>query len=369
MLGDQRFWLLVSLKLTGEINKEELKELDELIKLSPELLKHFLMLQKLWEAKTESPYENKEKSFDKHLQRLSNHLSEPVLQYENIEQTIIKNEKQPTIKYRKLKWAGAIAASFILCWVLIIKPASRSNDAPKLSSNTINAKPGFKMYIVLPDGSKVWLNADSKLTYGDKFQGRFREVFLSGEAFFDVVKDKEHPFLIHTKTIDVKVLGTAFNVRSYENEATTETALVRGSVEVTLHNNSDKKIILKPSEKLIVKNSLPDTSAQKIEPVKEQEEPLIVLSKMRFYENDSTSSVETSWTKNRLAFDKEPLKDIALKLERWYNITVSIKDKNLNEEKYTASFEDERLEEVMEALRLTGNFHYTIRKREVIIWR
>jgi ferric-dicitrate binding protein FerR (iron transport regulator) len=369
MLGDQRFWLLVSLKLSGEINEEELRELEDLIRQNPSLLKSSIMLQKLWETKKQVPHENKEKSFDKHLQRLSNHLSEPVLQYENIEGSGEKNQKKTKGSYVKLWWAGAVAASLLLCWVFITKPATRSNTF-KLSGNTINAKPGFKMYIVLPDGSKVWLNADSKLTYGDNFQGRFREVYLSGEAFFDVTKDKDHPFIIHTKTIDVKVLGTAFNVRSYENEETTETALVHGSVEVTLHNNPDKKIILRPSEKLIVKNNMPDSLIQKTKPGKEpEEEPLIVLSKMRYYENDSTASVETSWVKNRLVFDKEPLKDIALKIERWYNVRVIIKNDDLNEEIYTASFEDESLEQVMEALKLAGNFRYTIKKKEVIIRR
>jgi DNA-directed RNA polymerase specialized sigma24 family protein len=91
--------------------------------------------------------------------------------------------------------------------------------------------------------------------YADNFEGDTREVTLAGEAFFDVVKNPAKPFIIHTGAMDVKVLGTEFNVRSYPTEATTETALLRGMIEVTLHGKEKKKIILKPNEKLTVLNN------------------------------------------------------------------------------------------------------------------
>jgi ferric-dicitrate binding protein FerR (iron transport regulator) len=297
-------------------------------------------------------------------------LSEPILKYETKEDefkgTEINKDKS-RISYYKLWWSGAVAASILLCWIFFNMNRSKETIHSQLANNTITTKPGSKTYIKLPDGSKVWLNADSKITYSGDFQGAIREVYLSGEAFFDVAKDKTRPFIIHTKTIDLKVLGTAFNVRSYDNEKETETSLVHGSVEVTLKNNPDKKIILKPSEKLLVKNGGPDSSAHSktIDKIRE-EEPLIVLSKMHILAKDS-SSIETSWTKNRLAFDKDNLEEIALKIERWYNVQVIITDQSLNEEKYTGLFEDETLEEVMDALQMTGDFHYTIRKKEVII--
>src|SRR5205085_10891901 len=90
-----------------------------------------------------------------------------------------------------------------------------------IAQNTVMTKPGSKSKLQLPDGTQVWLNSDSKITYGESFMGATREVQLSGEAYFDVVKDKEHPFIIHTQSIDLKVLGTAFNVRSYANEKNT----------------------------------------------------------------------------------------------------------------------------------------------------
>src|SRR4029078_631833 len=100
--------------------------------------------------------------------------------------------------------------------------------------NTVSTKRGSKSKVQLPDGTQVWLNADSRIAYNEKFQGNLREVTLEGEAYFDVVRDEKRPFVIHTAAIDIKVLGTAFNVRSYANEKNTETSLIRGSIEVTL---------------------------------------------------------------------------------------------------------------------------------------
>jgi ferric-dicitrate binding protein FerR (iron transport regulator) len=215
----------------------------------------------------------------------------------------------------------------------------------------------------------VWLNGDSKITYVGDFGNKTREVYLSGEAFFDVTKDKTKPFIIHTRTINLKVLGTAFNVRSYDNEKETETALVRGSVEITLRNRPNQKIFLKPGEKLLVKNFPVDTSLKYKKQNRDEEIPIAVLTNMHYYGTDS-SSVETSWTKNQLEFNDEPLDKIALNLERWFNVRVTIMNESLKKEKYTATIEeDDKLEDFLEALKLTEGFHYYIKNREVVISR
>ena len=228
---------------------------------------------------------------------------------------------------------------------------------------------GDKASINLPDGSKVWLNGDSKITYAEDFRNKTREVHLSGEAFFDVAKDKTKPFIIHTRTIKLKVLGTSFNVRSYDNEKETETALVHGSVEVTLRNRPDQKILLKPGDKLLVKNIPADTLIKGKKHKPDEETPIAVLTYMHYYGTDS-SSVETSWTKNELVFNDEPLDKIALNVERWFNVRVTIINESLKKEKYTATLEeDDKLEDFLEALKLAEGFHYSIKDREVVISR
>jgi ferric-dicitrate binding protein FerR (iron transport regulator) len=262
---------------------------------------------------------------------------------------------------------GVAAAAVFLIFLLLAR--TTENEGVKPINNTVSTKAGDKANITLPDGSKVWLNGDSKITYVGDFGNKTREVYLSGEAFFDVAKDKTKPFIIHTRTINLKVLGTAFNVRSYDNEKETETALVHGSVEVTLLNSPDKKIVLKPGEKLLVKNIPADTLIMNKKEKHDEETPIAVLTNMHYYGTDS-SSVETSWTKNQLVFNDEPLDKIALKLERWFNVRVTIVNESLKKEKYTATIEeDDKLVDFLAALRLTEGFHYSVKNSEVVISR
>ncbi|HXL57861.1 MAG TPA: FecR family protein [Chitinophagaceae bacterium] len=368
MFQEERFWLLVSLKLSGEASPEELIELDENIQQHPELIFRVETFTRLWNAKWQDKFAKKEEAFDRHLQRLSNHLSDPVLKYESSEsfneQPTVNATAKPFKKYRWFFWTGSVAASLLILWIIFYATASNQKNYKRIAENTITTKPGSKSNIQLPDGTQVWLNADSKLTYYENFLGKFREVQLTGEAYFDVTKDKDHPFIIHTKTMDIKVLGTAFNVRSYANEKITETALFRGSVEITLRNNADKKIILKPNEKITIHNTGVAPVSQKS--LKEKDESLIIISPLHTASKDS-GSIETLWIKDKLAFDDEPLEQVALKIERWYDIKVTITDDALKQGGYSGVFDNESLAEVMEALHLTGNFNYTIKKKEVII--
>jgi transmembrane sensor len=366
-MNEERFWLLVSLKFSGEAKPEELVELETLLQQHPEMGLRTEMLNAVWQSQSRVLSGNSEGSFNKHLQRLSNHFSEPVLQYEaEITDQAGHFEKPASFIRKKLLWVSGIAACLLVVWFIVFYIPGKNHLGKSVAQNTVSTKRGSKSKIQLPDGTQVWLNADSKITYNENFQGALREVQLAGEAFFDVVRDETRPFIIHTSAIDVKVLGTAFNVRSYDDEKNTETSLIRGSVEITLRNNPDKKIILKPNEKLIV-NNMEAMIGPKVNDPKTAA-PLMTLAKISYKAEDS-SAAETLWVKNKLAFDGEALEDIALKIERWYDVKLIIKDEKLKKEPYTASFEDKSLQEVMEALQLSGNFKYGINKKEVTIRR
>lgn len=371
-MQEERFWLLASLKLSSEASPEELAEFDKVLKNNPDINLRWDILSDIWNNKHSGSISfKKEDAFNKHLQRLSNHLSEPALKYEKEIQ--VKNKPDPEVPVKPISrvkwmwWSGVAAASVIALFLIlpatsILTPVKRAE-----AKNTVSTNLGSKSKIQLPDGTQVWLNSDSKLTYSENFQGPFREVSLTGEAYFDVVKDKEHPFLIHTQSIDLKVLGTAFNVRSYANEKKTETSLIHGSVEVTLHNNPDKKIILKPNEKLVIQNNqFTMIPGKTITEAFDEDEPIMVLSKVHFQKEDS-SATETLWVKNKLGFDGETLENIASKIERWYDVKIIIREERLKSYEYSGVFEDESLQQVMDALKLTGNFNYTINKKEVII--
>ncbi|MBC7873866.1 MAG: FecR domain-containing protein [Ferruginibacter sp.] len=367
-MNQDRFWELISLKLSGEAKPSELTELESFLQANPDEGLRIETLMAIWDSRQDLAIQKKE-AFSRHMQRLSNHLSEPVLQYEHavLEQYNGQEEQnnKPRGTFRKIAWAAGIAAS-LLTGVFIISTITGNKKETKANAhNTVSTKRGSKSKINLPDGTQVWLNADSRITYNENFQGSLREVELTGEAFFDVVRDETRPFIIHTAAIDVKVLGTAFNVRSYAEEKNTETSLIRGSVEITLVNSPDKKkIILKPNDKLIVNNSQA-TVLQQSGGVKPNS-PVLTLGKINYIKKDSIA-VETLWTRNKLAFDKESLEDIALKIERWYDVKVMIVDEKLKKEFYTATFDDETLLQVMEALQEGGGFQYSINKKEVMI--
>lgn len=363
-MNEERFWELVALELSGEARTEELQELELLLQVNPELGFRKDMFTTVWNAKHADNKAMQPSSFNKHMQRLSNHLSEPVLQYETpaAEEEIAEPEIKQTSRYRKLLWISGIAASFLLILFLSTNFLFNKQKTKPNANNTISTKRGSKSKVQLPDGTEVWLNADSRITYNENFQGSQREVQLSGEAFFDVVRDESRPFIIHTNTIDVKVLGTAFNVRSYEDEKNTETSLIRGSVEITLVKSPDKKkIILKPNDKLIVNNS--EATVVGADNYKKNTTPLLTLSKIKYQEEDS-SAVETLWVKNKLVFDGETMEEVAMKIERWYDVKVMIADNDLKRTKFSATFEDEDLQTVLEALRLAG-IRSTVNKKEV----
>ncbi|MCG2617243.1 FecR domain-containing protein [Terrimonas sp. NA20] len=371
-MTEERFWSLLSARLANEATPEELAELETYLKENPAAQSRTGAIENIWSVNPSISDDYKEAAFNKHLQRMSNHFSEPVLQYESDlpeEQVELKVAKKKPV-FRIMAWITAAAAVAVLGYFTYCYfPFTSAKNSNALAQNTVSTKRGSKSKIQLPDGTQVWLNADSKITYNENFQGKIREVQLSGEAFFDVVHDEERPFVIHTSVIDVKVLGTAFNVRSYADEKNTETSLIRGSVEITLRNNPDKKIVLKPNDKLIVDNdeAKAETASPDVVRMPHHDRPsLLTLGKVNFKENQTTA-LETLWIKNTLAFDKESLEEIALKIERWYDVKVSIPDTRIRRTEYSGVFEDEDLEQVMEALRISGNFHYDINKKEITI--
>lgn len=372
---DQRCWLLVSLKLAGEATPAELAELTTLLRDHPDWTLRMELFANLWQQKDR---QTARPDFNRHLQRLSNHLADPTLQYEQSGIPARDADPTPTIEtrpttrpgnYVRLRKTLSIAATFAGALLLIglyqLQRNNNPNQTQKQGLNTVSTRPGSRSKLQLPDGTLVWLNADSRLSYKIDNGTANREVTLTGEAYFDVARDKDHPFLIHTNTIDIRVLGTAFDVQCYGNDPHTETSLFQGSVEVTLKNNPAKKIVLQPSEKLIVHNN--EMSVSNINTkASDPDEPLMTVGKVHYQQKDS-GYIETLWTKNQLAFDDRTLEEVGHQIERWYGARLTITDDKLKSERFSGVFEDESLPQVMEALRMTGSFHYSIHKKEVII--
>lgn len=260
--------------------------------------------------------------------------------------------------YNWFKITGIAASLFLVMGLAFFYLENPKNESDP--TNVVVTKKGSKSFVILPDGSKVWINNDSKLFYTHSFNQKTREVTLVGEAYFDVVKDKTRPFIVHTDHADVQVLGTAFNVKAYANAATTETTLLRGAVELILKGKDPKKIALIPNQKLIINNRLPDNTLNRREE--------IVLFSVKKQPGDTLSS-ETQWINNKLTFDQEQLEDIVPVLERWYDVKIKMRIPKMDK-KITGTFENRTITDVLDAIQFAGGFKYKISNgNQIIIYK
>lgn len=375
-MQNERIWELLARKIANEASDSELMELADLLKARPDL--HF-QVQTFLELYNNHPeleesWEQGQQAYNNHIQRMEEqgHYI-PEVETSSIEEPLLLANPSSTARRSFTRWS--VAAGFLLlltatAWLWNNWKAEEREQAQQLSQtkSEVYTKNGSKTRIQLPDGSLVWLNAGSKLNYKNDFGKDLREVELIGEAFFDVVKNPKKPFVIHTSTIDVKVLGTAFNVKSYPGEKTTETSLVRGSVEVVVKKRPQEKYILKPNEKIVVLNEL-ELPPTKIRPlkVKAVEEPLIAIRKLTYSKGDSIS-VETAWAYNKLSFDDEPFLEVARKMERWYDVNFEFRNTRVEDIRLQGSFINETLPQAMEALKYTNRFNYEIQGKKVIVY-
>jgi transmembrane sensor len=377
-MSEERFWLLLSLKLSGEATEQELEELDEILNKHPEMQVNSEMLMNLWEKKHFQPIDRKKKAFENHLKRLNKNFADAEVRYEtpDLAEEPLDDEEiisEPRTKYRMTWLLGGIAASVLLA-VFLFFQLSHKSRIDDLAKNTVTTKPASKTNIQLPDGTQVWLNADSKISYPEKFLGRTREISLSGEAYFDVVKDASRPFIIHTNTLDVKVLGTSFNVRSYPDEKTTETALIRGSIQIILHSDPDRPIFLKPNDKVVINNRMTTgidsvNNAAKTKD-NQNENPILTLDKVHI-DTSENAVVETIWVRDKLAFENKSLERIVSEIEHWYNadITVHIDEEQMKSMHFHGTYENKSLEDVIGSLCLSYHLHYEVKDSKVIIWK
>jgi transmembrane sensor len=363
-MSQNRFWNLLGKKLSGEALPDELRELEQLMKDYPDLVFSISHIEELWRqgAKTTDDYDA-ELAFEMHLTKLKAvGVDMPELQTSVSISEFSADDDQPSFR-RKI-----IAFSIVACLLVAIALAwphksNKSDEAFTIKKfSEVSSPLGSKTKLVLPDSTVVWLNAGSKLTYSENFGSANRNTILSGEAFFDVRKSTV-PFVIHANGVQIKVLGTAFNVKSYPNEKTTETSLVRGRVEITLDRRPGEKFILKPNEKLVVANEPEETKHV----AEKKQEPLVILSGLTHTIKDEI--VETSWVENKLIFQDESFTELAQKMERWYAVRIQIKNEKIANERLTGTFTTETVQAALEELQMITPFHFTIKSNSIEITR
>jgi ferric-dicitrate binding protein FerR (iron transport regulator) len=247
------------------------------------------------------------------------------------------------------------------------------NDNPAVNqsskNNKIYTRPGSRSKVELPDGSTVWLNSGSTITYEKNFGKNSREVTLSGEGYFDITKKEGLPFYINTDNLIIKVLGTILNVKAYPDDKKTETSLIRGKIEVVIKNRPNNKIILAPREKLIVENIIsPGNRNNQLNEVGDKDSHILMsVNKISFNKEDS-SFAETGWVKNRLIFRDEPFEDLLRQMERWYNITLVLTNNRLKQQRVSGSFENETINQALDALKFSIPFEYSQTGNKILIY-
>lgn len=235
---------------------------------------------------------------------------------------------------------AAAAAVVLLClsvWTayLYMQPVSIQTVTTLAETRTI----------LLPDGTSVTLNHYSSLSYPKQFKSDNREVELSGEAYFEVSKNKKHPFIVQTETIDVQVLGTHFNVDAYPDNPDVKTTLLTGSVAVSNKNNS-VHMVLKPNE-VAIYNKVKQKLTRKV------------------LEN---AGDEVSWRHGEFIFDDLPLQEIARELSNSFGTTIHIADSTLRNYRVTARFRNgEDLETILSVLHNAGYFNYSRNTQQITI--
>lgn len=254
-----------------------------------------------------------------------------------------------------LKYTAAVAVVMVAGYFILKNDDHPGKEGLKIFAAAYGERKNFQ----LPDGSVVILNAGSKMHIDERYGVSTRDIYLEGEAFFDVKHNKALPFIVHTAAMDVKALGTAFNVKAYPGEKMTETSLVRGLVEVTLKEGKNQKVLLHPNEK--VQWKLPDAETDAVEAAAKEKKILLPPSLVQnLTKTDRNEIKEIAWTENKLIFADEAFADIAILLERWYGVKIAFADEVTRNYRFTGIFEKEEIGAVLSFLKESRDFNYEI---------
>jgi len=227
-----------------------------------------------------------------------------------------------------------------------------SSSVKSLVYNTLTVPYGRKFSITLSDGTKVQLNSGTSIKFPVKFiKGQDRKVFIEyGEAFFDVAKDAKHPFVVNNNDINIKVLGTQFNVSAYPEDKAITTVLVEGAVQLfdnsNLNSKNQKNTIIKPGQQAVW-----------------------AQNKRNFDVSKADIETHTGWLDGKIVLKSLPFKKMVVKLQRHYDVNITCNDEQLSNEIMTATFDEESIEEVLKLINEIHQIKYEMKGRNISIYK
>lgn len=247
-----------------------------------------------------------------------------------------------TRTFYRISGIAAVILALIVSSVLL-KDNSLSPPAEKARTELVRkfTESGQKLTMRLPDGSKVILNAESEISYADSFAVN-REVYLSGEAFFEVEKDPARPFFIHTLHTTTKVIGTSFNIRSYADEPETSISVITGKVLVSDHSGHEASLV-------------PD------------QQGVFNSREKRLFVTPFSREAVIGWKDGLIIFDNTPVPEVLSYLKKWYGVEFEVADESLLSGRYTGRYENASLQGVLNGLSYASGFKFQIKGKKVII--
>lgn len=362
----------------------DLTELKDLLSAYRKQGKDKIKLKRLWEELSNE--ENEERIKTCLLSELKNFDIEDTnaknadfdQMFKKIQSSIKQTEiPESTNKSNKRIWSlSRVAAILVIAFVSggALSYFLFKAEPEIISAYTVIRAPlGAKSEVILPDGSQVWINAGSSIKYDNNFNKTTRNILLDGEAYFKVAKNKKVPFIVNTADIDIVAVGTEFNVKAYADEDLIETTLVEGKVAIKGDENSKnkdiKQVMLESQQKAVyVRNDkqVKIVSKKSKEIVSKEDAQLshgIVYIAKRI---DPLPII--AWKDSKLIIRGEELSDLAVKLERKYNVNISFDSNAIMKYRFSGTLEDETLTQVLDVIKLTSPIDYKLEGKEVTIY-
>jgi Fe2+-dicitrate sensor, membrane component len=252
--------------------------------------------------------------------------------YAHIREKLGKNSRRVSFVSLLTRVAAVLFVPVLITsgWLAYKLHTSTNNDS--LAMQEITSPVGVRSHVVLSDGSTVWLNAESTLKFPVPFQKDIRSVDLKGEAFFEVAKNKAKPFVVNSGGVNVKVLGTRFDCKAFEEDKTIEVILEEGKIALNSTSSSNEyDAVLKPGDHAVIEKS---------------------TGKMNIRNEDVTKYI--AWHQGKLVFANTPISEVAQMLERWYGVEVVIGNKDILNYRFTTTFDNESIFNVIELLELSS---------------
>ena len=343
-------------------NANDLKELHQWLQDDTEHQRLFDETQDVWLAsgkvKSADGY-NSDQAWKQLFPEIKNHkLENPIL-------------PQKLFNWKKLVQVAAIVLIAFVAGVFAMQYFSQSGKSSCKSVTEHSVPYGSRSMVILPDGTRIWLNAGSKLTYDQNYNINSRELTLTGEAYFDVKANPKLPFIVHAAFIKVKVTGTAFNIKAYPDEKVIEATVERGHVNIV---SREKNITVNPRQKVIIYKIAGET---KPETITEDSVSAVVKNKMHKRETSETphfvmmenvdTELSTSWKDKRWIIEHEELGSLSVKIGRRYDVDIEFASENLKHFVFSGALEDESLDQVLRVIRFTSPISYIINKKKVML--